>query len=674
MKKFETVGIVGAGNMGSGIGQKYATEGFQVVLVDLDEAAVTRGMERLRTTLGEGVARRIFSQDQADGILGRITATHDLGGLSDCDLVIEAIFEDKAVKKDLFSRLGEVVRPDCLVATNTSSFQVTDLAEAISQPERFLGLHYFYHPAKNRLVEVVKGKHTSQEAFDQAWRIQELVGKTPIACADAPGFVVNRYFVPWINEAVRLLEEGAADLPSIEQAAKAAFGVGMGPFELMNVTGIPIALHAATTLGEDLGAFYAPSPLLAKQKASGELFDFSGEADPAKADAVSNRLRAATFLIASQMVDDGVCSREDCDIGARVGLRWPKGPFELINDLGVDEAHRLATDLATRWDLPVPAGLSQQAEQGEPFALQLVTLKVDAGIASVCINRPDALNALNPVVVAQLAEQFDAAASRDDVHTIVLAGSGKAFVAGADVKFFVDRIDANAVSDIDGFTRTGQELFARIDGCSKKVVCKLDGLSLGGGSELALCADLIVATDSGSMGFPETGIGIYPGLGGTQRTSRRAGAAIARHLVGTGETVTAATAWTLGLVDEVVDAAEIDARIRELAGGAAPAPRPERHERWQRIETFYASAKLHELADRDGVEDPVLAKAVKRLGQKAPVALAIAERCIATGETEGIDAGLEAELAGLAEIFATADAYEGLTSLLAGKRPSFTGS
>jgi enoyl-CoA hydratase/3-hydroxyacyl-CoA dehydrogenase len=272
-RPFRTLAVIGAGNMGSGIAQKMATEGFPVILVDVDEEQVARGLGILDRTLAQGVERKIFKPPQAEEIRARVRGTADWSELADVDLVVEAVFEDRAVKKQVFERLDEVCRPDAALATNTSSLSVTELASATRRPERVLGLHYFYHPAKNRLVEVIPGERTDPSLLRRSWALQEQIGKTPIASADRAGFVVNRFFVPWLNEAVRCLEEGRADLATIEEAAKRAFGVGMGPFELMNVTGIPIALHAATTLGQAFGPLYAPAAALARQVESGASWD-----------------------------------------------------------------------------------------------------------------------------------------------------------------------------------------------------------------------------------------------------------------------------------------------------------------------------------------------------------------------------------------------------------------
>ena len=191
-KNVRRLAVIGAGNMGSGIAQKMATEGFSVVLVDLDDEKVARGLASIRATLAEGVERRIFRPEQAEQIESRVQGSADWSALADVDLVVEAVFEDLGVKKEVFARLEQHCRPDAILATNTSSFAVTEVAAGTNHPERVLGRHYFYHPAKNRLVEVVPGERTGPETIAAAWFLQELIGKTPISSTDRSGFVVNR--------------------------------------------------------------------------------------------------------------------------------------------------------------------------------------------------------------------------------------------------------------------------------------------------------------------------------------------------------------------------------------------------------------------------------------------------------------------------------------------------
>jgi enoyl-CoA hydratase/3-hydroxyacyl-CoA dehydrogenase len=664
--------------MGSGIAQKCAAEGLEVTLVDVSEDAARRGLERIRELLREGVERKLFPAARAEEIAGRIRPTADLAALAGADVVVEAVFEDLGVKRDLFARLDAIVSPDAILATNTSSFLVEDVASATNSRGRVVGLHYFYHPAKNRLVEVVAGRDTAKESFDRAWLFAEATGKTPIRSADSTGFVVNRYFVPWANEAVRLLAEGVADIPTIEAAAKETFRIGMGPFELMNVTGVPIALHAATTLGERLGPFYAPAATLADQVAQKKPWVLAGEPDASRFPEIRDRLLGVTFLIAASLVAEDVASKEDVDIGARVGLRWAEGPFEMMNRVGPREAARLAEDVAGRWKgMRVPSILTAQAEAGTPFAFEVVQLAVEDGIAEITLNRPDALNALNESVIAQLEAKFDEAERLPEVKTIVLRGAGKAFVAGADVKFFVKKMGSGDVASIRAFTHRAQALFRRVDESPKLVICRLDGLSLGGGSELALSADVILATEKGSLGFPETGIGIYPGLGGTQRTTRRVGVPLARWLVLTGTIVDAPTAQAIGLVDEIVPIESMAARIRELhlAGRSAPpvAPR-ELPADLAALARFFENADLESLLAGKAADAPErVAREAGKIRWKAPVASRIADRLVREGATKPLAEGLAMELSHLDEIFATQDAYEGLSSL-GKRRPEFKGA
>ncbi len=670
----EKLAVIGAGNMGSGIAQKMASEGFDVTLVDLDDGKVRRGLEIIRTTLAEGVERKIFSPEQAEAIRARIHGTADWSDLSDVDLVVEAVFEDLDVKRSVFERLEEVCRPDTILATNTSSFLVADLGDTAKHPERVLGLHYFYHPAKNRLVEVVPGKRTSEAATRAAWTLQELIGKTPIASADASGFVVNRFFVPWLNEAVRLLEEGVADIATIEWAAKKTFRVGMGPFELMNVTGVPIALHAATTLGEHFGPLYAPVDRLAEQVASGDPWPLDGEPDESKLQAVADHLLGVVFYVATALVDEGVSSIEDTDIGARVGLRWPKGPFELINRLGPGAALELVRRVTDRWELDVPSLLAEQAASGKPFHFELVRRTTRDGIATLTINRPDAMNALNEAVVGQLHEAFKAADADDAVSGIVIAGAGKAFIAGADIRFFVRNLDAGDLDRIAAFTVDGHDLLHDLSHCDKPVVARLHGLALGGGLELALACDRIVATPKAVVAFPETGIGIYPGLGGTQRTPRRVGTGLAKWLIYTGQMLPAEQALQIGLVDAVVPYERLDATIADMiATGLEERERRATPQSWKPLEKLFSDHPVESLRT-GGVEiaDEKLAKAAKKVSFKAPVALRIAEKLLDAAAKTELAAGLTMELDHLREIFSTEDAYEGLSSL-GRRRPEFKG-
>ncbi|MEC9465471.1 MAG: 3-hydroxyacyl-CoA dehydrogenase NAD-binding domain-containing protein [Myxococcota bacterium] len=671
-----SVAVVGAGNMGSGIAQKIATEGFPVILVDSDLQRAEQGKARIAKLLAEGVERKIFKPDQVDAILSRVTPAGELQALADVDLVIEAIFEDIDVKRSLFAELSKVCRPEAILATNTSSFLVADVAEAVDKADRVVGLHYFFHPAKNRLVEVIGHQGTSADTLRTAWAFQEQIGKTPIDSADAPGFVVNRFFVPWLNEAVRLHEEGHT-IAEIEAVSKTSFGIGMGPFELMNVTGVPITLHASASLAERLGDFYAPAASLKPHVDSGVPWDLSGDVTGAGDAVILARLWGVVYHVACQLVSEGVSTPEDTDIGARVGLRWPAGPFERFNEMGLKQAASYAQNLAKRYSLQDPTLLAEQVATGSGFSLKRVVTSIEGKTAYITINRPDKLNALDPETVSQLAACFDSAAADEAVTGIVIRGAGKAFVAGADVQFFVDKIRAERLSDIVEFTTDGQELFKRIEACAKPVVCLLDGLALGGGGELALSCHRIVATHKASMAFPETGIGIYPGLGGTQRLTRRLGVGLARYYIYTGAAMRAKDLAQLGIAHQLVGPNETAEAVTKALGASERQPSVAQEvlsESQKALAKFLEGHDAHAIVsgDVEAPEELSGLKLQKKIGFKAPIAVRLTQELTAIAGQGDLVAGLDAELAHLEEIFGSKDALEGLSALLERRRPSFT--
>jgi enoyl-CoA hydratase / 3-hydroxyacyl-CoA dehydrogenase len=679
MSQINKIGVIGAGNMGSGIAQKIAQEGLNVVVVDIKDEYVERGLGTIKQLLNEGVERKIFSPAQVEEIFSRITGTTDFSTVADADLVIEAVFEDKQVKSDLFKKLDRLCSQKTILATNTSSFFVREFAGQTSRPDRFIGLHYFYHPAKNRLLEVVPHEGTSTETIDKSLLAAKLHGKTSIVVKDAPGFAVNRFFVPFLNEAARMLEEKMANIPTIEAAAKTAFKIGMGPFELMNVTGIPIAVHASTTLGREISPFYATAGILKAQMDKNENWDLTGDVDESQIAAAVDRFYGVCLGVAASLVDEGVATIEDTDRGAKIGLRWIMGPFEIMNKIGVDRTYAAVLSITEKYaDFKMPQILARQKEVGKPFDFRFVDLEIKDHIATITLNRPEAMNALNETVVSQLDERFSEAEGNPNIKAIVFQGAGKAFVAGADIRYFVKKIKADCVQDIIDFTRKGHELFLRIENSAKPTIAILDGLSMGGGSELALACHAIIATPGGSMGFPETGIGIYPGLGGMLRTARMVGPELAKYYVLTGTTISAQDAHKLGIITELVMPAEVELTIQKLVSQKIPDKYRKRDipDKFKSVASICDKDNIARLLSGDppvGVSEELAGRAVKILGFKAPLALKISNEIIGQQANKSMEEAVEIELGRLNEIFSTADALEGLSSL-GRKRPEYKGA
>ena len=689
MKPIETVAIVGAGNMGSGIAQKAAQEQFPVQMVDREQQWVERGQSTIATLLGEAVERRIFSEAQVEEIQSRITGVVGVENVaSDTDLVIEAVFEDFDVKTAVFNILDEACGEETILASNTSSLSVNALAEATARPDRFVGLHFFYHPAKNRLVEVIPSELSSEETIARVEQYCKMLGKVVIVCKDRPGFVVNRFFVPWLNEACLLLEEGVGTTAQIDAVACEAFDIGMGPFALMNLTGPPIALHSTNYLAEQLNTpRYTGAKSLQELVDAGVMWEIDEETDCDAEDAkiISERLLGQVFAVSSQIVAEEICTMEDVDRGAKVGLRWMNGPFEIMNAMGIKEAHRMASAYANLAEFDLPPFFAIKAETGHGWEFNFVDVYQTGGMATVRLNRPEAMNALNETLVAQLGAVLDDLNGDDSVSTIDLEGAGKAFVAGADVKFFVDKLRANSFPDIYEFTANGHAVLNKLENSPKTTIALTTGLALGGGLELALACDYRVGTRRSQFRFPETNIGIYPGLGGTQRTVRICGVEAARWAVLAGNFVDCKTAHALGILTHLVDPAEVTGTVDQISSDGKPAnkypgvPLDSQHPIAVFSSSFYSNENMSTLLagscpDGFDVEDRNVSRQLKSLSRTAPIALRLAsellDSAVATGDD--LDAGLELELSNLEDIFGTSDALEGLSALIEGRRPTYT--
>ncbi len=652
--------------MGSALAQKFAQEGFNVILADREKKYIDKGLANIRTTLEEGMEKNVFTKQQIDECFSNIRGTDSLADLKVCDLVVEAIFENMYAKIDLFKSVSEIVSKDCIIATNTSSFSVSELAKSISHPERFIGLHFFYHAAKNRLVEIIPGEKTSEQTKEAVKIFSVLAGKDAIDCKDAYGFAVNRFFVPWLNESARLFQEGVATKTEIDFVCMKIFGIGMGPFALMNATGVPIAYHAEKTL-EVFGNLYEVAGALKLQADSGKQWEIEpiaiDEIDLQKEKMISDRMLAVVFFVCSQILEEKVCSSTHLNRGAKIGLRWKNGPVDLMKSAGITEVKRLVGFISELYGMKIPSTIGEKY-----WAMESVRLEKKYPVAIITMDQPENMNALSEKTVQELSEKFSEAENDPSVKTIFITGSGKAFVAGADIKFFVKNIKANKIQDIELFTAFGQQVFNRIDQSKKKVVAIINGLTLGGGLELALCADMILSLPKAQFAFPETGIGIYPGLGGTQRCARKIGKGLSKYLIHTGKMLSATEAEEIGLVDKVISYEE----FVEIVSCNRPLPDTSKRllpEKWQHIKNIFDKNSLTEILEKNihdkSLADVEVEKIVKTISYKAPVAIRLADKLIDDGM------GCESELAHLNEIFSTSDALLGLTSI--GKKVQYQG-
>jgi 3-hydroxybutyryl-CoA dehydrogenase len=276
--KIERVGVVGAGTMGSGIAQVIAQAGIPVTLVDRREEDLERGRRAIHKSLDRLVKKGTLEISEADAIAASIVLSTDSQALAGSDLVIEAIFEDLPVKAELFRSLDSIVRADAILASNTSSISISALAATVSQPERFVGLHFFNPVPVLPLVEIVNGLQTSEATVDVVSGFAVRIGKTPVLVQDMPGFAVNRILVPMINEAVFALSDGVAGRDEIDSVMTLGAGHPIGPLALADLIGLDVCLSIMEVLHRDIGDDkYRPAPLLRRMVASGKLGRKSGE-------------------------------------------------------------------------------------------------------------------------------------------------------------------------------------------------------------------------------------------------------------------------------------------------------------------------------------------------------------------------------------------------------------
>ena len=357
---FKKVGIIGAGTMGSGIATGLGLQGVEAHLVDTAQDSVDRGIGAAKKFYDRAAEKGKISDADAAKALSLISGSTDLESLIDCDLIIEAIFEEFGVKQELFTKLNAIISDDVVVATNTSCLQVSDLAETINNPSRFLGLHYFNPAAINPIVEVVRGAKTAPDIFEKCMEFCKMTGKKPLACKDSFGFAVNRFFVPYANEAIRLLDEGVGTTAQIDRVAQECLGLAAGPFVVMNLVKPRIMYHAQTNLASH-GAFYTLAKSLAAKGDTDYTFDVGDDASgTAESDAIiADRLRAGALFPVLQELDEDVASAHDIDMGAGLALRFGKTPCKLIDDLGRAEVMRIVSLVTEKYGHSMPKSVDR---------------------------------------------------------------------------------------------------------------------------------------------------------------------------------------------------------------------------------------------------------------------------------------------------------------------------
>jgi enoyl-CoA hydratase/3-hydroxyacyl-CoA dehydrogenase len=662
--------VVGAGTMGGQIAQTIAAAGIPVVLKDIDDALVQAGLDEARSVtsgqVGKLVEKGRITAEQAEAqieeILGRIHGTTSYESFGDVDLVIEAVPERMEIKQSVFAELDAATPGHAILASNTSSLSITEIAEATLRPEKVVGFHYFYPASVMPLIEIVEGEETSAETVAAAITFAQAIRKQPITCVEVPGFVVNRILNSGISEIWREQEEKGLSIKLIDDGVGAAGVTPVGPYYLVNLLGLDTVLHVAEHLVESYGEerFYVPKGMQ-KLVANGKLgaktggdgfYDpqgepnIDGENEPDVAELVE-LLSLKTFLEACLVLEEGVATHRDIDFGmmAGAGLDPRRGllpPFMKADSEGLDAVLERMENAQERYGerftpptilrrLVAQGRLGQKSGQGfyaypQPDAEQpaeVVKLETRADGVAIAWLANGQMNSISPQAVEDLGKVWSHVKSASPpVRALVIASSNPfLFCAGADIKAFTQMDESSGAELING----AHALFKELGSEGIVTIAAVNGLAFGGGCELAMACDVRIAARSAIFGQPEVKLGIIPGFGGTQRLPRLVGENKALEMNLIGDPILADEAFELGLVNRLVED--------------------------------------HELLD-------TALQWARKLSGQAPLAVAQIKRVSAAGD---LDEGIEQEKRAFAEVFASADAKEGIAAFLGKRAPHFKG-
>ncbi|MFB6243517.1 MAG: 3-hydroxyacyl-CoA dehydrogenase NAD-binding domain-containing protein [Halobaculum sp.] len=656
-----TVAVLGAGNMGHGIAEVAALAGYDVFLRDIEEELVRDGYDSIEWSLNKLAEKDRISDEEAAAALDRVEPVVPVAdAVDDADLVIEAVPEKMEIKTDVYEEVEEYAPADALFASNTSSISITDLSEATERPEQFCGMHFFNPPVRMDLVEVISGGHTAAETLDVVEAVAEEMGKTPVRVRkDSPGFVVNRVLVPLMNEAAWLVHDGEATVAEVDATTKFDLGLPMGSFELADQVGVDVGYHVLEYMHAELGDAYEPCPLLAEKVEAGDLgkktgagfYDYEdGDGAEIPADAgredVRDRLLALMANEVAGLIGNDVADAADIDRAVKLGAGFPDGPAKLADEHGIDDL------LATLEEAAAETGaaryeatdhLRELAESGDTFHgdggdedasgdgtagmdYDTLSVTVDGYVGHVELDRPHRMNTISGELLDELADAVERLQTEGDVRALLLTGAGdRAFSAGADVQSMA----AGGGDPLEGteLSRHGQETFGELEAADMPVLAAIDGYCLGGGMELATCADMRIATSRSELGQPEHNLGLLPGWGGTQRLRHIVGEGRAKEIIFTAERYDAETMAEYGFVNEVVEPAAFEDRAWELARDLASGP---------------------------------------------PVAQRYTKRAMLAGRDD-TDAGLAVEAQAFGQLMNTEDLMEGVMAFMGDDEPEFEG-
>jgi len=574
--------VIGGGTMGGSIAHLLSTVGIECFIKDIDQKFIDKALAHSQGIYDKLVAKGKLDKQAAAAGQGLLKGgvKYDDDYLKDVDLIIEAVPEVLKLKQGVLSELDGLCPEKTIFATNTSTLSLTDMASPLKRKDRFVGLHFFNPAHVMKLVEVIYDAQTSRATIEAMMRLSETIGKTPIKVKNAPGFVVNRILIPYLNEAILALMDGSGSMEDIDQTME-AFGMPMGPLALWDLVGLDVGLHASKTLFDAFGdrapipellTFLADKGMLGQKTGKG-FYDYgTKEKTPNPAvktflekwwkknpgvpeDFCVERLLNVQIREAMLIVNEGIASAHDVDTGMVYGTNFPTsvalGPLHYAEEKAgwesVADAAQYLGDVLGKERFALPRTI-EALVAGESIFENCWYDVDDAGVAVMTVENPP-MNVLSEKTVNDITNTVLKAVADARVRVIVLTGKGRAFIAGANIKEF-QQIRTHA--QVQEFCDRGHLMTNVIENADKPIICAINGFCLGGGLEVAMACHIRIAAEGAKIGLPEINLGIIPGFAGTQRLARIAGKARAIEMILTGLPLSAREALAVGLVNRVV--------------------------------------------------------------------------------------------------------------------------
>jgi enoyl-CoA hydratase / 3-hydroxyacyl-CoA dehydrogenase len=655
----KTVAVLGAGVMGHGIAEVAALAGYDVMLYDIKEEFVQAGLEKIRWSVAKFAEKKSITDQNAADAIARVKGTVSLEeAVSKADVVIEAAPEEISIKADLFSKVDRLAPEGALLASNTSTLPITEIAASTRRAGSFVGMHFFNPPPLMPLLEVIRGKETSDESFSEAIALGKKFGKEVVVCQkDVPGFIVNRVLGPLLNEAAWAVERKEATVEQVDSMALYKVGLPMGLFELADYSGIDTIYKAglAVSARDPQNVLVAPA---FKQKFEGKKFgrksgegfyvyrgegwsrplipkEAAGAVDPVSVFAPA--VNAAAWLIRNS-----VCTTADLDKSVKLGLGFPDGILQMADRWGIDTIvetlHKkeasggsfyrpdpLLVQMAAEGKLGVKAGKGFYEYSSSEKKMEEIAVRRAPPLAWVVLNRPHRLNMITQKLVQEMVSALRELEGDGAVRVIIIRGEGdRSFSSGADLT----SIEVSSPSKIFDVARGWFEAFSVVERLNKPVIAAINGYALGGGCELALACDFRLASEDAQIGLTETRLGLMPGAGGTQRLSRIVGLAKAKEMVYFAQRLTAQEALQVGLVNRVFKKPEFEQGVTEFA---------------------------------------------TKLAKQPPISLKFAKQALNLSTQVPTDLGQLFEATSFGVLLSTQDANEGVSALLEKREPEFKG-